>query len=117
MTDSTLGFYDTTDLREAARSRLPKGLFEFMDRGNDDEIAMRDNRAVMASIKLKPRVLNDVSVRDQAITLFGKPQKMPVIVAPGCRTTLTPLTSPPVTVSGTRANCGVSQSSPRARSR
>ncbi len=82
MTDPTLGFYDTTDLREAARRRLPKGLFEFMDRGNDDEIAMRDNRAVMAGIKLKPRVLNDVSVRDQAITLFGKPQKMPVIVAP-----------------------------------
>ncbi len=82
MTDPTLGFYDTADLREAARRRLPKGLFEFMDRGNDDEIAMHDNRAVLASIKLKPRVLNDVSVRNQEITLFGKPQKMPVIVAP-----------------------------------
>lgn len=82
MADDTLGFYDTADLREAARRRLPKGLFEFMDRGNDDEIAMRDNRAVMASIKLKPRVLNDVSVRHQEITLFGKTQKMPVIVAP-----------------------------------
>ena len=82
MTDPTLGFYDTADLREAARRRLPKGLFEFMDRGNDDELAMRDNHAVLASIKLNPRVLNDVSVRHQDITLFGKPQKMPVIVAP-----------------------------------
>ena len=34
MNDDTLGFYNTTDLRDAARRRLPKGLFEFMDRGN-----------------------------------------------------------------------------------
>jgi hypothetical protein len=33
------------DLRRIARRRLAKGLFEFMDRGNDDEIAVRDNRA------------------------------------------------------------------------
>lgn len=82
MTDHTLGFYNTADLREAARRRLPKGLFEFMDRGNDDEVAMRDNRAVLDSIKLNPRVLVDVTTRHQAITLFGKTQQMPVIVAP-----------------------------------
>jgi isopentenyl diphosphate isomerase/L-lactate dehydrogenase-like FMN-dependent dehydrogenase len=82
MTDNTLGFYNTADLREAARRRLPKGLFEFMDRGNDDEVAMRENRIAMESIKLNPRVLNDVSVRHQDITLFGKKQNMPVIVAP-----------------------------------
>ena len=82
MTDNTLGFYDTTDLRQAARCRLPKGLFEFMDRGNDDEVAMRDNVAVMQSIKLNPRVLSDVENRSQEIMLLGKKQRMPVIVAP-----------------------------------
>ncbi len=82
MSDPTLGLYDTTDLRNAAKQRLPRGLFEFMDRGHDDEVAMRDNVAVMQSIKLHPRVLTDVSVRDQGITLFGKAQQMPVIVAP-----------------------------------
>jgi L-lactate dehydrogenase (cytochrome)/(S)-mandelate dehydrogenase len=82
MSDSTLGYYSTADLREAARCRLPKGLFEFMDRGNDDEIAMRDNVAVMQAIKLVPRVLNNVSVRDLKTTLFGKPLDMPVIVSP-----------------------------------
>jgi L-lactate dehydrogenase (cytochrome)/(S)-mandelate dehydrogenase len=82
MTDDTLGFYNTADLREAARRRLPKGLFEFMDRGNDDEIAMRENRIALESIKLLPRVLIDVTHRSQEITLFGKQQKMPVIVAP-----------------------------------
>ena len=82
MNDDTLGFYNTADLREAARRRLPRGLFEFMDRGNDDEIAMRDNRTALESIKLNPRVLVDVSKRSQEITLFGKRQKMPIIVAP-----------------------------------
>ena len=82
MSDTTLGLYSTADLRAAAKSRLPKGLFEFMDRGNDDEVAMRDNVAVMQSIKLNPRVLSDVSVRHQDITLLGKKQNMPVIIAP-----------------------------------
>ena len=82
MNDDTLGYYSTADLRAAARRRLPKGLFEFMDRGNDDEVAMRENRIAMESIKLSPRVLIDVTARSQEITLFGKQQKMPVIVAP-----------------------------------
>jgi isopentenyl diphosphate isomerase/L-lactate dehydrogenase-like FMN-dependent dehydrogenase len=82
MSDRTLGYFNTADLREAARRRLPRGLFEFMDRGNDDEVAMRENRAALERIKLKPRVLVDVSQRSQEITLFGRKQKMPVIVAP-----------------------------------
>ncbi|MPZ47233.1 MAG: alpha-hydroxy-acid oxidizing protein [Betaproteobacteria bacterium] len=82
MKDDTLGLYDTADLREAARRRLPHGLFEFMDRGNDDDIAMRDNRLALEAIKLVPRVLVDVSRRSQAITLFGKRHEMPIIVAP-----------------------------------
>ena len=82
MTDHTLGLYNTSDLREAARRRLPKGLFEFMDRGNDDEIAMRDNRVALERIRFRPRVLVDVSRRSQDIMLFGKKQSMPIIVAP-----------------------------------
>jgi isopentenyl diphosphate isomerase/L-lactate dehydrogenase-like FMN-dependent dehydrogenase len=82
MKDDTLGLYNTSDLREAARRRLPRGLFEFMDRGNDDEVAVRHNRIALESIKFKPRVLVDVSKRSQEITLFGKKQAMPIIVAP-----------------------------------
>jgi isopentenyl diphosphate isomerase/L-lactate dehydrogenase-like FMN-dependent dehydrogenase len=80
--DATLGYYDSNDLREAAKRRLPKGLFEFLDRGNDDEVAMRDNRAVLERVKLVPRVLNDVAARSIETPLFGKQHKMPVIIAP-----------------------------------
>ena len=65
-----------------ARRRLTKALFEFIDRGSEDEIAMRDNRAALERIKLLPRVLNDTSRRDPAITLFGKPQASPLVIGP-----------------------------------
>ncbi len=78
----SLNAYSVADLREIARKRLPRGLFEFIDRGNDDEIAMVENCDALARIKLRPRVLVDVSTRSQAIKLFGKSQQMPVIVGP-----------------------------------
>ena len=53
-----------------------------MDRGNDDDVAMRHNRAALESVQPVPRVLVDVSQRSQEITLFGKKQAMPIIVAP-----------------------------------
>ena len=56
MKHSTLGAYDIADLREMARRRLPKGIFEFMDRGNGDEVALANNRAAFERFKLNPRV-------------------------------------------------------------
>ncbi|MGH6620039.1 MAG: alpha-hydroxy-acid oxidizing protein, partial [Alphaproteobacteria bacterium] len=81
MKDS-IGAYNIADLREMARRRLPKGVFEFVDRGTEDEVALRNNRAAFERIKLKPRVLADVSRRSQATTLFGKKQDMPIMIAP-----------------------------------
>ena len=74
--------YNIADLREMARRRLPKGLFEFMDRGTEDEVSLRNNRAVFERIRFQPRTLVDVSGRSQEITLFGEKQKMPVTIAP-----------------------------------
>jgi (S)-mandelate dehydrogenase len=82
MADKTLGAYNIFDLREIAVRRVPKGLFEFVDRGTEDEVSLRGNRAVFDRIKFKPRTLIDVSKRSQEITLFGHTQKMPICVAP-----------------------------------
>jgi L-lactate dehydrogenase (cytochrome)/(S)-mandelate dehydrogenase len=78
----TLGAYNISDLREQALKRVPKGLFEFVDRGTEDEVSLRNNRAVFERIKFKPRTLVDVSGRNQEITLFGHRQKMPICIAP-----------------------------------
>ena len=45
MKDISKSAYNIADLREIAQRRLPKGLFEFVDRGTEDEIALRNNRA------------------------------------------------------------------------
>ena len=82
MADKTLGAYNIFDLREMARRRVPKGLFEFVDRGTEDEVALRNNRAVFERIRFRPRTLVDVSARHQDITLFGQKQKLPIVVAP-----------------------------------
>ena len=65
-----------------AKRRLTKALFEFCDRGSEDEVAMRDNRASLDRIKLMPRILNDVSGRDPATILFGKQQALPLVIGP-----------------------------------
>ena len=82
MTDKSLGAYNIADLREIAKRRLPKGLFEFVDRGTEDEVSLRNNRSVFERIRLKPRTLIDVSGRSQEITLFGNRHKMPIVIAP-----------------------------------
>ena len=82
MAENILNAYNIHDLREMARRKLPKGVFEFVDRGTEDEVALRNNRAALERIRLKPRVLADVSRRSQEITLFGRKLPMPVALGP-----------------------------------
>lgn len=74
--------YSIADFRAIAKHKLPKGLFEFIDRGNDDEIAMQENIAALARIKLVSRVLTDVSKRNLSIKLLGKQQALPFAIGP-----------------------------------
>ena len=82
VSDLTRTALNIDDLRRMARRRLTKSLFEFCDRGSEDEVAMRDNRAALDRIKLLPRVLEDVSGRDPSISLFGKKQALPLLIGP-----------------------------------
>lgn len=70
------------DLRAQARRFLPRGLFEYVDRGSEDDGALARNRAALDAVTLLPRVLVDVSQRTQHIELFGKRQATPLVVAP-----------------------------------
>ncbi|HXT82266.1 MAG TPA: alpha-hydroxy acid oxidase, partial [Acetobacteraceae bacterium] len=74
--------YNVFDLREAARRRLPRGVFEFVDRATEDHIAVAANRSAFQDIKLRHRALVDVSGRSTATTLFGKPAALPLAIAP-----------------------------------
>ena len=82
MSAPTLNAYNIADLRDIAQHRLPRFLFEFGDRGTEEEVSLRNNRAVFDRIRFNPRTLVDVAGRNQEITLFGKKHKMPVGIAP-----------------------------------
>ena len=73
---------NVADLREASRKRLPRGVFEFFDRGSEDELSLSGNREAFRAIKLRNKVLVDVSQRSTASSLFGKPLAMPLAIAP-----------------------------------
>lgn len=59
------------DLRDMAKRRLPKWLFEFVDRGTEEEVALRNNREAFERIQFRPRMLVDVSRRKLDTTLYG----------------------------------------------
>lgn len=74
--------YNVKDMRDAARRRLPKGIFEFIDRGSEDDEAIRNNREAFRRIKLRPQVLVDVSRRSTETSIFGRKLGMPLAIAP-----------------------------------
>jgi (S)-mandelate dehydrogenase len=74
--------YNIADFREVARRRLPKGVFEYVDRGAEDEVALVDNREAFKHLKLKTRFLVDLTERDMGIELFGKRTNLPMAIAP-----------------------------------
>lgn len=82
MPGTNFGAYNIEDLRVIAQRRIPKGVFEFVDRGSEDEVALRNNRAAFERIKLRPRPLVDVSQRSQAVELFGRRAALPIAIAP-----------------------------------
>jgi L-lactate dehydrogenase (cytochrome) len=70
------------DLRELARRRVPRALFDYVDGGSYDEITLRRNRADFDAIELRPRALVDVARQSLATTILGMPVSMPLALAP-----------------------------------
>ena len=72
----------TTDYREAARRRLPRFLFDYIDGGAFSETTLRRNIADLADVALKQRVLRDMGELSLETELFGERWAMPVGLAP-----------------------------------
>lgn len=70
------------EIRQLARRRLPRGMFEYIDRGTEDEIGLAHNRRALDSVKLIPDVLVDVSDRQLHVDLLGKRHALPLVAAP-----------------------------------
>lgn len=77
-----LACYNIADLRARARRRLPRGIWEYAERGTEDETGMARNRAAFEMVTFRPRVLRGVHAVDPTTTLLGKPASFPLAVAP-----------------------------------
>ena len=82
MDRKTLGHCNIEDLRQIAKKRLPRCIFEYIDGAAEDGIAFQHNREVYRSLKIKNRVLKDVSKRSTATQIFGKRIAMPYGISP-----------------------------------
>lgn len=74
--------HNIDDLRTLARSVLPRVAYEFLERGAEDEVALRENRDMFQRIAFRPRTLVDVSGRSLETELFGRTYSAPFGIAP-----------------------------------
>ena len=70
------------DLRTLARRKVPRAFYDYVDTGSYNEETYRANRADLEAIKLRQRILVDVSERSLATTLVGQKSAAPFALAP-----------------------------------
>lgn len=70
------------DYREAARRKLPRFLFDYIDGGAYAEETLRANIAELTAVRLRQRVLRGLSRLDLSTEFFGQPAALPVILGP-----------------------------------
>jgi L-lactate dehydrogenase (cytochrome) len=70
------------DLRRMARRRLPRGVFDYIDGGAEDELSRHRNEDAFRRIEFRPRVLRDVSDVDPSTNLLGRVLPIPLVLAP-----------------------------------
>ncbi len=70
------------DLRQLARRKVPRAIFDYVDRGSYDEISYRANTEDLKAIRFRQRVLIDADNRSLKTTMLGEQVAMPVAIAP-----------------------------------
>jgi L-lactate dehydrogenase (cytochrome) len=74
--------YDVTDLRRAARRRIPRPVFDYVDGGADEEIAVAANVAAFRAWRFLPRVLAGVAAADTSAAVLGATLPVPLLLGP-----------------------------------
>jgi 4-hydroxymandelate oxidase len=70
------------DYEALAQQRMTPVIWDYFQGGSDDEVTLRNNRSAFERIRLRPRVLIDVSNVQMQTRVLGIPIKMPILVAP-----------------------------------
>lgn len=70
------------DLRELARRRIPRAIFDYADGGAYEERTLRANAADLDALAFRQRVMVDVSSVDLTTKVLGQELAMPLAIAP-----------------------------------
>lgn len=70
------------DLRAISRKRLPRGVFDYIDGGAEDEVSLARNQAAFQELEFNPRVLRRVGEVDPSVELMGRRLSLPLVLAP-----------------------------------
>jgi L-lactate dehydrogenase (cytochrome) len=70
------------DLRDLARRKVPRAFFDYAEAGSYSEQTLRANRRDLEQIKLRQRVMVDVSSRDTSTTMLGEAVSLPIGLGP-----------------------------------
>jgi len=70
------------ELRKAAKKCLPSPIFNYMDGGADDEIALRRSTAAFDDYELLPHYLRNVENIDLKTRVLGQEIDLPIFLAP-----------------------------------
>jgi L-lactate dehydrogenase (cytochrome) len=70
------------DYRELARRRLPRQLFDYLDGAAYDEITAGENRRAFHRLRLRQRVMRDVSQLKFSTRVLGQDLALPLVLAP-----------------------------------
>jgi (S)-2-hydroxy-acid oxidase len=65
-----------------AKKKMPKMAFDYYASGAEDEYTLQQNRDAFSRIRLRPRILVDVSSVNTSTTVLGFRIAMPIMVAP-----------------------------------
>jgi L-lactate dehydrogenase (cytochrome) len=76
------------DLRMLARRKVPRAFFDYAEAGSYSEQTLRANRADLDCIKLRQRVMVDVSSRETSTTIVGERAALPLALGPVAMTGL-----------------------------
>jgi L-lactate dehydrogenase (cytochrome) len=76
------------DLRQLARSRVPRAFFDYAEAGSYSQETLRANRRDLEQIKLRQRVMLDISNRDASTTMLGEAVSLPFGLGPVAMTGL-----------------------------
>src|SRR2546430_17615932 len=70
------------DLRQAAKRRLPRVVFDYIDGGAEGEVTLRENCRAFDAVTFRPRCAVATPACDLRTTVLGTPLSMPLILAP-----------------------------------